>query len=226
MQSPWGSTLVALGLIAGFYFFRKIYGRRKSFFKKKLASEKKGTAPKKGTPLKTSDRHRDTGGAVPIFSKHAERKKKEISKKFNPERPASLLLHPHSLEQAKQEYFARASYFQGLYELLYQGSQGNLGCSIQARLIQDWELKITSTHSEHLTLVWTSIVHHHAGKKFYGKGASGINKSLCSESALLAAWLKQLKDWGVQRSFESGQACWKLNENILEQSSHEVLKSH
>lgn len=188
MSSSWVSMVIAFGLILGFYSTRKLHSFKEH-------------------------RNQRSSASTPIISQKLERKKKKASQQPNLKRTASLLLHPHSLEQAKLQYLTSASSFQGLYEPLYQASQGKLHKSAQTDLLMAWEHKIKEAHSQHLELVWSSSIHSPVPVKSPG-----------SEN-VFRTWLKYLKGWGLQRSVEAGRICWSLNGDILEQCSQESEKS-
>lgn len=213
MDSSWVSLFVAIGLILGFYYTRRArgferYKRHKSSFSAMLK-----TLRKKKNRSKSGDYAHAKESSIPILRKKLEHKKKKVSVRTNKNRTASLLLHPHSLEQAKLQYLTNASSFQGLYELLYQASQGNMQKSAQKDLLKVWEQKINEAHSQHLELVWRSSVY------------SLVPTKTAGYENVFRVWLKYLNAWGLQRSLEAGEICWSLNGNILEQSVQESEKS-
>lgn len=204
MPNSWESMAIALGLILVFYYVSQ-----------KSPDSAKGKPPRnKENRSKPKARARSRGTAVPILSYKLERKKKKASPQGNLNRPASLLLHPYSLEQARLEYFTCASSFQGLYEPLYQASLGKITEPAQVNLLRAWECKIKAIHSPHLELVWRSSIQQTARRT-----------PLSSVNNHLEVWQKHLNDWGLQRSFEVGQIRWSLNGSVLEQRSQENEKS-
>lgn len=212
MHSSWVSMVIALVLILGFYYARKISGLKKGLSQKKPASEKRQSVKNEKVGVKASKRFRKRKAVIPILN--FKRKQKKDHTQVNLTKPASLLLHPYSLEQAKLEYYTYATSFQGLYEPLYQAIQGKKGESNYNNLLKSWDSKINATHSQHLILVWESSVYQVSSRM-----------SLSSETDYFEVWFKHLKDWGLQRSFEAGQISWKLNGSILETSLQKNEKS-
>lgn len=205
--------VIALGLILGFYYTRRLRNLKKYKSQKSSSSARRALPRKKDNRSKPRDYTYSREISIPILRTKFVHKKKKASQQKNPNRTASLLLHPHSLEQAKLQYLAYASSFQGLYEPLYQASQGKIQGSAQTELLKAWEFKIKEAHSQHLELVWRSSVRSPVPAKTFG----------CDN--IFQVWLKYLKGWGLQRSVESERICWILNENIIEQSSQESEKS-
>ncbi|HVJ48825.1 hypothetical protein [Desulfitobacterium sp.] len=214
MHSSWVSMVIALVLILGFYYARKISGREKGLSQKKADSGKRQSVKNEKVGVKASKRFRKRKAVIPILNPNFKRKHKKDHTQANLTKPASLLLHPYSLEQAKLEYYAYATSFQGLHEPLYQAIQGKKGESDYNNLLKSWDSKINATHSQHLILVWESSVYQVSPRM-----------SLSSETAYFEVWFNHLKDWGLQRSFEAGQISWMLNGSIIEKSLQKNEKS-
>lgn len=210
MFSTWESIVIALSLILGYYYVRQLRRHQKTARIK--TSSAKYTADKEKT-MKAAARTRNQGAAVPMLSHYIDRRKKEITPK-HVTRPAALLLHPHTLEQAKIEYCASASLFQGLYEPLYQASLGNIHDAAFDNLLLTWESRMKTTPLQYLELVWQSSM----------RQASSRSAD-ASENTFLEVWFRYLKNWGLQRSLEAGQVTWSMNGRILEQMTQEHEKS-
>ncbi|MEA4902007.1 hypothetical protein [Desulfitobacterium sp.] len=193
MYDSWISIIIGLGLILGFYYIRRFRGSNKSNARK-INSNKAGIK----RPLKKEYRTK-----LRNHSRSENNPAPSLKPKYVP-KTASVLLHPYSLEQAKLHYLANAGTFQGLYEKLYQASQGNMSEEDQLNLVHTLESRLYTIHSEHLELVWRSCVR---------------------TENVFRVWLKYLKSWGLQRSVESGRIGWSLNGDVLEQSSQESKKS-
>lgn len=214
MLSTAGNMIIALLLILVFTFSRRL------LWHNELGIQTKKRYPDKvKSPFKNKERHSKvmersrSKEVIPNRSKNYNLKKRKTRTKANPDRPASVLLHPHTLEQARKEFLEYASSFKGLYEPLYQASQDNLRESSQNELLKAWEDKIKATHSQYLELIWKNSGYQWASRR----GVMG--------KAYWELWLKHLKDCGLQRSQEAGQIYWSLNGCILEQSNQENEKS-
>ncbi|AHF08545.1 hypothetical protein [Desulfitobacterium metallireducens] len=213
MDTAWISMIVAVGLILGFYYTRRQQSFKKYHGHKSSSSVKVKTPRKKNNRSKLRDCAYSRESSISVLSQKLEHKKKKESSRTKKVKTASLLLHPHSLEQAKLQYLANACSFQGLYELLYQASQGSMQKSSQKDLLKAWENKINTTHSQHLEMVWKSSVY------------SPISVKNADFENVFRVWLKYLKGWGLQRSVEAGEIYWSLNGNILEQCIQDSKKS-
>ncbi|WP_425801044.1 hypothetical protein [Desulfitobacterium sp. Sab5] len=214
MLSTAENMIIALLLILVFTFSRRLFGHNELDIKTKRHYPEKPKSSLKNKELrsKVMDRSRSKE-VISNRSKNYSLKKRKTRIKANADRPASVLLHPHTLEKARKEFLEYASSFKGLYEPLYQASQDNLRESSQNELLKAWEDKIKATHSQYLELIWENSGYQWASRK----GIVG--------KAYWELWLKHLKDCGLQRSQESGQIYWSLNGCILEQSNHENEKS-
>lgn len=215
MLSTAGNIIIALLLILVFTFSRRLLRHNKlgMHLKKQYHKKVKSSAKNKNRHSKIIDRSRLKESILNNQSKSYSLKKQKKRTKANPDRPASVLLHPHILEQARKEFLEYASSFKGLYEPLYQASQDNLRESSQNDLLKAWEDRIKTTHSQYLELIWKNSGYQWASRK----GVMG--------KSYWALWLKHLKDCGLQRSQEAGQIYWSLNGCILEQSNQENEKS-
>lgn len=202
MYHSWISIIIGLGLILGFYYIRRFRSSNKSNIQK-INSDKAGIK----RPLKKEYRTK-----LRNHTRSENKSAPSLKPKYVP-KPASVLLHPYSLEQAKLHYLANAGTFQGLYEKLYQASQGKMSEEDQLNLVHTLEDRLYTIHSEHLELVWRSCVRSSPSIKAY------------STENVFRVWLKYLKSWGLQRSVESGRIGWSLNGDVLEQSSQENKKS-
>jgi hypothetical protein len=205
--------VVALGLIVGFYYIRR-HNRWKKLKSQKSSALNKGKHPhKKGNHTKLDHYARSKETFIPILGRKREPNKKKVSPQPNLNRTASILLHPHSIEQAKLQYLECASSFHGLYEPLYLACQGKMKETAQIDLFKNWEHRIKMTQSQHLELVWRSSAY------------SRVAAKTSSSENVFRIWLKYLKGWGLQRSLEAGQVCWSLNGNILEECTQESENS-
>lgn len=212
MLSTAGNMFIALILILVFTFSRRLFGRNKLSINPQKHEKIKSSLNKERS--RVTERSRSKEKALSKRSKSYSLKNRKKRSYTNLDRPASVLLHPHTLEQARKEFLEYASSFKGLYEPLYQASQDNLRESSQNELLKAWEDKIKATHSQYLELIWKNSGYQWASRKraTFGK-------------AYWEVWLKHLKDCGLQRSQEADQIYWRLNGCILEQSAQENEKS-
>lgn len=213
MFSTAGNMFIALILILVFTFSRRFFGRNESSITSPKNKKIKASLNKE-LRSRVMERSRSKETALEKRSKSYSLKKRKTRSYTNLDRPASVLLHPHTLEQARKEFLEYASCFKGLYEPLYQASQDNLRESSQNELLKAWEDKIRATHSEYLELIWKNSGYQWASRKRANLG-----------QAYWEVWLKHLKDCGLQRYQEADQIYWRLNGCILEQSTQENEKS-
>lgn len=204
--------VVALGLIVGFYYIRRHNSFNKLKSKKSSPTKNGKNAKKKGNSSKYRKFPYFSEGSIPNIGHKGDHSKKKVSTQSNSNRTASILLHPKSIEQARLQYLACATSFQGLYEPLYQACQDKMEESAQKDLFKNWELRIKMTHSPHLELIWRSSINR-------------VTEKNSNSENVLRAWLKYLKGWGLQRSLEAGQICWSLNGNIIEEDTQDSEKS-
>lgn len=207
-----GNIFIALILILVFTFSRRLFGRNEVSMNSQKHDKIKA-ALNKEQRFRAMERSRPKENALSKRSKSYSLKKRR-TRVHNLDRPASVLLHPYTLEQARKEFSEYASSFKGLYEPLYQASQDNLRELSQNELLKAWEDKIKATHSQYLELIWKNSGYQWASRKRANFG-----------QAYWEVWLKHLKDCGLQRSQEANQIYWRLNGCILEQSTQENEKS-
>lgn len=222
MGDSWLSFFVAIAIILLFYLGTK-HGPKIL----KTSKKKEGHSPKRAK----SDNHvKQLEMILP--------KKENPSPKSSPVTPkASLVMHPRTYEQAKEEYIRLALYFHGFYELLYLSSTDEISGEERRQVLKSWEEKILSTNASHLLLAWNTIVQKHCRRNLYFRG--NPPKDHQGEREILEDWLKLLRKWGLHRiphkkrksdygsehlDERNSSHCWLLNGEILEEG-HSVYQS-
>jgi hypothetical protein len=227
MGSRWESIIVAIGLIALFYFVKKYYWGKKS----PLLKQKQ--KPKSSIPKKTQIKEQKS---LKIELQKLNLKKQSYSSSTH--HMASLLMHPHSLESARKEFLDNAQKFRGSYESLFLTCQGRMNGFSREQILRNWEEGIRSTEAKFLILIWTTIIQKHCGRNFYFEILSFLKRDPKIENEILQEWLKQLFKWGLVREpkgqisipetdekLKGGEiqtARWFLNGKLLEEWEGQV----
>jgi hypothetical protein len=224
MGGRWESILVAISLIALFYLLRKYFQQKKPPLK-----------TNKPQPIDTKKR----GKAIQTMEKGKKGSRKVPLK--NPltatNHVASLVMHPHSLERAKKEFFHNAHRFRGSYEPLFLTCNSKTTGAFREQVLRKWEEGIRSTEAQNLILIWTTIVQKQCGRNFYRNSSLRSNRDAMLEHDILEAWLTQLLKWGVLRELKNQNSPpehegefiqevmkprWTLNGEILEEGEERV----
>lgn len=215
MGSSWESVVVAIGIILLFYFARRYTPQLKN--------------PKS---MKTKSRSKEQPKPLEVHTKK-ENKQSRIKQSTSSNSAASLIMHPHSFEQAKKEYMQNAQLFGGFYEVLYLSCSGKLAGTRQEQLLKSWEEGILSTDASNFILAWNTIIQKYCGRNFYFKGNSKGKSEIEEENRILQDWYRILLKWGlhrepggqIQSELHGGEPMgaqelnyyWLLNGEILEE---------
>ncbi len=208
MGNQWESMLVALGIIALFYFIRKYYQSKKP----SLISRPVQATPMKNREMQMLNRGKRTE-YVPLNNSSR-----------NSNHMASLIMHPNSLEHAGKEFLENAQRFHGLYESLFISCNGKVTGVFREQVLRRWEEGIQAAEAQYLTLVWTTIVRKHCGRSYYRNSSSRGNSDIKVENDILQDWLKQLFKWGLRREIHGQIPSSELDRESRNASSAECIR--
>lgn len=228
MENGWESILVAFGIIAIFYYAKKYIERKKPPFMAKDA---------KHYPVSSSKKENKNQLGVKGVKGFNKKSNFKSSQSTISNHTAALVMHPHSMENARKEFILNAQRFSGSYESLFLVCNGKVTGVFREQVLRNWEEGIRSTEAKFLILVWTTIVQKHSGRNFYRQGVPRWNREGKQENDILQDWLKQLFKWGIVRELcrhslspeleedakgRGETPRWVLNGEILEEGQEQV----